>query len=145
MTLAFRNVASLESENIGVGTLARAGFVLAPSGPNNEGFPSSAPANGAVDRTRRVGSHGTIIDNNHLHAQPYPNVAGPGQPQVCEAGNETYVPGKAVIGNLPPAASRKNREFTSREQNLFGEKYPTATLKDARHSKRAEEPKGKKK
>ncbi len=46
LTLAFRNVASLESENIGVGTVARAGFVLAPTGPNNEGFPSSAPANG---------------------------------------------------------------------------------------------------
>ena len=29
-TLAFRNVASLESENIGIGTLARAGFVLSP-------------------------------------------------------------------------------------------------------------------
>ncbi len=45
-TLAFRNLASLETENIGIGTLARAGFILAPSGPNNEGYPASAPANG---------------------------------------------------------------------------------------------------
>ena len=45
-TLAFRNLASLEPENIGIGTLARAGFILAPTGPNNEGYPASAPANG---------------------------------------------------------------------------------------------------
>ena len=49
----------------------------------------------------------TIVDNNHVHANPYPNVAGPGQPQVCEAGNETYEPGKAVIGNLPAAQRRQ--------------------------------------
>ncbi|HWJ49452.1 MAG TPA: MlaD family protein, partial [Solirubrobacteraceae bacterium] len=46
VTLAFRNLASMETENIGVGTVVRAAPVLAPSGPNNEGFPSSAPANG---------------------------------------------------------------------------------------------------
>ncbi len=80
LTLAFRNLASLESENIGVGTLARAGFVLAPNGPNNEGYPSSAPANGpSVEHA--VSEHERIIDNNHLHANPYPNVAGPGQPR----------------------------------------------------------------
>ncbi len=45
-TLAFRNLASLESESIGVGTLARAGTVLSPSGVNNEGYPASAIANG---------------------------------------------------------------------------------------------------
>ena len=60
---------------------------------------------------------------------PYPNVAGPGQPKVCEAGNETYLPGKAVIGNLPASSLTSNRELTTREQNLFGEKYPSATLK----------------
>ena len=126
-TLFFRNIASLDSENIGVGTLARASTLLAPTGPNNEGFPSAVIADGpsiehAVGQT-------TVIDNNHLHYNPYPNVTGPGQADVCEAGNETYVPGKASIGTLPAADVTSNREFTSREENLFGEKYPAATLK----------------
>ena len=69
-----------------------------------------------------------IVDNNHLHYNPYPNVTGPGQPQLCEAGNETYVPGKAVIGNAPASDVSNNREITSRETDLFGEKYPAATL-----------------
>jgi virulence factor Mce-like protein len=127
-TLAFRNVASLESENIGIGTLARAGFVLAPTGPNNEGYPSSAPANGPS--TEHVFNSPVIIDNNHVHVNPYPNVAGPGQPMVCEAGNETYIPKQAVIGNLPAADVSKNREITTREQDLFGETYPAETLKN---------------
>jgi virulence factor Mce-like protein len=126
-TLAFRNLASLESESVGVGTIARATFKLAPTGPNNEGYPSSAIANGPS--TEHVSNSSTIIDNNHVHVNPYPNVAGPGQPQVCEAGNEEWLPGKAVTGNLPASAVTANRELTTREQNLFGEKYPPATLK----------------
>ena len=154
VTLAFRNVANLQSENIGIGTLARAGVVLSPIGPNAEGFPSSAPANGpSVEHG--VGSS-AIIDNNHVHVNPYPNVAGPGQPRVCEAGNETFTPGKSVIGNLPAASVGSNRELTSREQNLFGEKYPSSTLEAlglgkpapvhhaAAKSKRKAAPKGKK-
>jgi hypothetical protein len=127
-TLAFRNLASLTSENIGLGTLSRASLVLSPNGPNNEGFPSSAPANGpSVEHP----FHSTaIIDNNHVHVNPYPNVGGPGQPpQNCEAGNENYAAGKAVIGNVP-GATGTTHEITSREQNLFGEKYPSSTLKD---------------
>jgi virulence factor Mce-like protein len=127
LTLAFRNVASLEAENVGVGTLARSGFVLSPTGPNNEGYPSSAPANGPS--TEHAFKSTTIIDNNHSHVNPYPNVAGPGQPQVCEAGNETYLAGKAVIGNVPASAVSNNREITGRAQDLFGETYPAATLK----------------
>jgi virulence factor Mce-like protein len=126
-TLAFRNVASLESETVGIGTLARSGFVLSPSGPNNEGYPSSAPANGPS--VEHVFNSTKLIDNNHVHANPYPNVAGPGQPMVCEAGNQTYIPGQSVIGNLPAADVSKNRELTTREQDLFGETYPAETLK----------------
>src|SRR4029077_12225960 len=74
-------------------------------------------------------SFGKLVDNDHLHANPYPNVAGPGQPRLCEAGNENYLPGKTVIGNLPAGSTTSNRELTSREQNLFGQKYPSATLK----------------
>jgi virulence factor Mce-like protein len=125
-TLAFRNVASLEAESVGVGTVARAGFVLSPTGPNNEGYPSSAPATGPSEEKAEKASP-RIIDNNHLHYNPYPNVAGPGQPPLCEAGNETYVAGKAVIGSSPTSAT--NREGTTRSQNLFGETYPTTTLK----------------
>ncbi len=38
---------------------------------------------------------------NHLHANHYPNTAAPGQPQECEAGNERYVAGRTVVGNVP--------------------------------------------
>ncbi|HWX74376.1 MAG TPA: MlaD family protein [Solirubrobacteraceae bacterium] len=126
VTLTFRNLASLEASNVGVGSLGRADAVLAPTGPNNEGFPSSAPANGPS--TEHVFGTTTIIDNNHVHADPYPNVAGPGQPKVCEAANEQYQIGKAVVGNLPAGSVGTAREFTSRELNLYGEKYPAATL-----------------
>jgi ABC-type transporter Mla subunit MlaD len=128
LTLAFRNVASLESENIGVGTLARASIVLSPTGPNNEGFPSSAPANGPS--TEKAFNSSTIIDNDHVHLNPYPNVAGPGQPQLCEAGNEHYEAGKLVNGNVQAANVDHNRELTGREQNLFGQKYSSEQLKD---------------
>jgi hypothetical protein len=128
LTLAFRNVASLQSENVGIGTLARAGLVLAPSGPNNEGYPSSAPANGPS--VEHVFNSTKIIDNNHVHANPYPFVNGPGQRAVCEAGNEVYKVGEKVTTNLPPAYVLNNREQTSRAQNLFGEKYPSSTLTD---------------
>lgn len=60
-----------------------------PLGPNNEGMPSSAPANGG-------GSSG-----NFLHVNPYPNTAAPGQTFECEAGNEPYIQGQQVIGNVP--------------------------------------------
>jgi virulence factor Mce-like protein len=125
-TLAFRNLASLEAESVGsVGTAARAGFILAPVGVNNEGFPSATYANGPSSEPLTKGSS-QILDNNHLHFNPYPNVYGPGQAAVCEAGNETYQAGKAVIGNVPISA--KNREFTTRKTNLFGESYPSETL-----------------
>ncbi len=131
ITLAFRNVASLESETAGVGTVARAQFVLAPTGENNEGFPSSSVANGP-SHEHEAGRPATVFydaHNNHVHVNPYPNVAGPGQPQLCEAGNESYVTGVPQTGNLPAASVAKNREVTTRKQNLYGETYPESTLK----------------
>ncbi|HEX5852102.1 MAG TPA: MlaD family protein [Solirubrobacteraceae bacterium] len=137
VTLAFRNVASLLTESIGVGTLGRAGIVLAPTGPNNEGLPSSAPATGGSTEREKAatpgGPPGPIVDNNFTHANPYPNVAAPGQPQVCEAGNENFAPRQTVIGSTPSVSNK--REFTSREKDLFGDKYPSATLKDLALSK----------
>jgi virulence factor Mce-like protein len=116
VTLAFRNLASVLSESIGVGTVGRAAAVLAPNGPNNEGLPSSGPANGPGVP-------------NHLHANPYPNVGGPGQPRECEAGKESYVQGQNVTGNLPGNVGTSHEE-TARENNLYGEKYSSQTLSD---------------
>ncbi len=102
VTLMFRNVANLQSENVGNGTLAQAAIVLSPNGPGAEGFPSSGPANGpSIEHEEPSRQTRSLIDNNFLHANPYPNVAGPGQPRLCEAGNEKYMVGKMVVGNLP--------------------------------------------
>ena len=88
VTLWFRNVSSLLSEGDKNGTWQRFIIIATPQGPNNEGGPASAPADGPT------------VDN-HLHANPYPNTASPGQPKECEAGNEPYARGKTVIGNAP--------------------------------------------
>jgi virulence factor Mce-like protein len=125
-TLAFRNIANLLSENVGVGTLARAVPVFSPSGPNNEGLPASAPANGPSVETSAL-TH-AIIENNHLHYNPYPNVAGPGQPKECEAGNEVYAVGKTVIGNTSTTLGTLH-EATKRSENALSEKYPASVLK----------------
>ena len=88
VTLWFRNVSSLLSEGDKNGTWQRFIIIATPQGPNNEGGPSSKPADGPNE-------------DNHLHTNPYPNTAAPGQPKECEAGNETYVKGKTTIGNAP--------------------------------------------
>lgn len=90
--LWFRNVASHLSEGDAFGTWQRFIIISAPSGPNNEGGPSSAPANGPNP-------------DNHLHNNPYPNTGAPGQPKECEAGNEPYAVGQTVIGNTPGTQS----------------------------------------
>jgi virulence factor Mce-like protein len=115
LTLAFRNLASLLSESVGVGTLGRAAPMLSANGPNNEGLPASAPANGPAIE-------------NHLHINSYPNVQGPGQPALCEAGNEVYKPGETIIGHASSTKKGTETEKTKRENNLFGEKYPNQTL-----------------
>jgi hypothetical protein len=92
VTLWFRNISSLLSEGDRNGTWQRFIIVTTPQGPNNEGGPSSAPANGpSVD--------------NHLHINPYPNSAAPGQPKECEAGNEPYLAGQTVTSNTPGTQS----------------------------------------
>jgi hypothetical protein len=88
VTLWFRNISSLLSEGDANGTTQRFIIIATPQGPNNEGGPSSAPANGPTT-------------DNHLHQNPYPNTASPGQPKECEAGNEPYAAGKTVLGNTP--------------------------------------------
>jgi virulence factor Mce-like protein len=92
VTLWFRNVSSLLSEGDSNGTWQRFIIVATPQGPNSEGAPASAPANGPTA-------------DNHLHSNPYPNTASPGQPKECEAANEPYARGKTVIGNVPGTQS----------------------------------------
>jgi virulence factor Mce-like protein len=87
-TLWFRNISSLLSEGDTNGTWQRFIIIATPQGRNNEGGPSSAPANGP-ERA------------NYLHQNPYPNTAAPGQPRECEAGNEPYLAGRQVLGNVP--------------------------------------------
>ncbi len=89
LSLAFRNLADAFSESNGNGNWIGAISFEAPQGPNSEGMPASAPANGGSDI------------KNHLHYNPYPNTASPGQTKECEAGNERYRPGQTVIGNMP--------------------------------------------
>jgi virulence factor Mce-like protein len=92
VTLWFRNVSSLLSVGDRNGTWQRFIIIATPQGPNNEGTPSSAPANGPTAE-------------NHLHTNPYPNTAAPGQPKECEAANEPYARGRTVIGNTPGTQS----------------------------------------
>jgi ABC-type transporter Mla subunit MlaD len=87
-TLWFRNISSLLSEGDSNGTWQRFIIIAAPLGPDNEGGPSGAPADGPGA-------------DNHLHSNPYPNSAAPGQVRECEAGNEPYAVGRTVIGNVP--------------------------------------------
>jgi virulence factor Mce-like protein len=94
-TLLFRNAASLFSDGDSNGNWQRFIIISAPTergtlvtGPNNESGPSDAPANGPTTE-------------NHLHVNPYPNTASPGQTRECEAGNERYAAGRTVLTNPP--------------------------------------------
>jgi hypothetical protein len=98
VTLWFRNVSSLLSEGDVNGTWQRFIIIATPLGPNNEGGPASAPADGPNE-------------DNHLHANAFPNTAAPGQPKECEAGNEDYVKGKTIIGNSPGTQPAKTEGY----------------------------------
>ena len=97
-TLLFRNIASTGSRGDSLGNWQRANALNNPAGPNNEGSPSTAPARG-----------GGTDKNNYLHVNPYPNTAAPGQTFECEAGNEGYAQGKAMIGNVPRQPGDRHR------------------------------------
>ena len=104
LTLWFRNISSLLSEGDRNGTWQRFIIVTTPQGPNNEGGPSSAPANGPT------------VDN-HLHINPYPNTAAPGQPRECEAGNEPYLRGRTVTSQRARHAAGAHRGLRRRTTN----------------------------
>jgi virulence factor Mce-like protein len=100
LTLFFRNVSSLLSEGDRNGTWQRFIIVAAPLGPNSETGPSSGPANGPT------------VDN-HLHTNPYPNTAAPGQPRECESGNEPYLAGRTVVGNVPGTQQARTEGYAT--------------------------------
>jgi ABC-type transporter Mla subunit MlaD len=92
LTITFRNLANASHEGNPLGHWINAIAFQAPEGPNSEAGFASAPANG-----------GGTDPLNHLHSNPYPNTASPGQPRECEAGNEKYGKhfGVTTIGNTP--------------------------------------------
>jgi ABC-type transporter Mla subunit MlaD len=88
VSLWFRNVASLLSEGDKNGTWQRFIILATPAGINSETTFATAPANGPTA-------------DNHLHVNPFPNTASPGETKECEAANERYLKGQTVIGNQP--------------------------------------------
>jgi virulence factor Mce-like protein len=102
-TLYFRNVSNLLSVGDSNGTSQRFIIIATPQGPNAEGGPASAPANGGVPGKQ----------DNYLHTNPYPNTASPGQTRECEAGEENFLVGRQVLGNVPGNQGAKT-EVTKR-------------------------------
>jgi ABC-type transporter Mla subunit MlaD len=86
LTLTFREIANAASSGNKQGNWLNFVPPAPLEGPNSESGQASAPANGPDA-------------GNHLHFNPYPNTAAPGQPNGCEAGNEKYKTGQTVIGN----------------------------------------------
>ena len=91
ISLLFENLARGNSQGNSQGNWLNFISFEPPPGPNSEGGPASAPANGSPDAGQARA--------NHLHFNPFPRTAAPGQDGVCEAGNEKYKPGATVIGN----------------------------------------------
>ena len=63
-----------------------------PPGPNSEGSPPRRPANGGGGRELR---------RNHLHVNPYPNTASPGQTARVRGRQRALHVGQQSIGNPP--------------------------------------------
>lgn len=117
LSLTFRNVASLLSESIGIGTVARVLTILPPSGPGNEGYPASAPANGPAEEQNHAAT-------NHLHYNPYPNAA------KCEAGKEGYKAGVTELGQAFESTKYTEVKSLHRKLNLYGREYEPSVKKD---------------
>jgi hypothetical protein len=88
-SLTFKQIANAASQGNDNGNWLQFISFAPYEGPNSESTIASAPANEAGDT------------KNHLHYNPYPQTAAPGQGKVCEAGNEKFVKGETVIGHSP--------------------------------------------
>ena len=95
-TLLFSNLSSSNSQGNEYGKWLNVISFEPASGPNSEGGQAAAPASGPK--------------GNHLHFNPLPRTAAPGQEGVCEAGNAEYVPGRTVIGQTS-LLGKDTREF----------------------------------
>ncbi len=102
VTLTFRSLASASSGGNPEGNWLNLITFQPAEGPNSEAGQASAPANGPGFA-------------NHLHFNPYPNTAAPGQSRGCEAGNEKYAVGKTVIGPAPETWGTTTRGGTESE------------------------------
>lgn len=95
---AARILADHDSSSRPQGSWVTMGPIPGPIGPNSEGGPASAPADGrptyAADPV------------NNLHSNPYPLTGAPGQNGICMAGNEPYAIGRTVLGNPTGTAPR---------------------------------------
>lgn len=88
-SLTFKYLANANSQGNSNGNWLQFLSFPPPEGPNSESGFASAPANDPNPKNQ----------NNHLHFNPNPKTAAPGQAGVCEAGNEKYARGETVIGN----------------------------------------------
>lgn len=88
-SLTFKEIASANNEGSSNGNWLNFISFAPPEGPNSESTFASAPADDPSN------------SESHLHYNPYPKTAAPGQGNVCEAGNEKYIRGQTVIGNAP--------------------------------------------
>jgi virulence factor Mce-like protein len=101
LALFFRNLESAVSESDVVGSFLRVVALPLPQVPNSEVGPSSAPADGPPAAKGLGVVQRSLVDDSFLHSNPYPNTDAPGQTPECEAGNESYIVGRQVIGNDP--------------------------------------------
>jgi virulence factor Mce-like protein len=102
--LLFRNGASMLSESDSIGTMLRVTALALPLAPGSEAGPAAVPANGPVPPPGTLITERSLINDSFLHSNPYPNTWLQGQPEECEAGNESqpphYLENRQVIGNL---------------------------------------------
>jgi virulence factor Mce-like protein len=86
-SLTFKNVSSAASRGNMNGHWLEFISYGPPEGPNSLSTFAAAPANDSSDV------------RNHVHFNPNPQTAAPGQGKVCEAGNEKFARGETVIGH----------------------------------------------
>jgi phospholipid/cholesterol/gamma-HCH transport system substrate-binding protein len=98
-SLTFRFLANANSQGNSNGNWLNFISFAPPEGPNSESTFASAPANDTTGENLK----------NHLHFNPHPKTAAPGQGGLCEAGNEKYVKGETIIGNAPEVWGNKTR------------------------------------
>jgi virulence factor Mce-like protein len=102
-SLTFTQVASATSQGNQYGKWLNFISFPPPEGPNSESGQAAAPANG--------GSSETL---NHLHYNPLPNTAAPGQTRGCEAGNEVFVRGETSIGEAANVSGEETEGIESK-------------------------------